>query len=355
MKRRQLLMLGATAAPLLALAAAPAHRLALAWRLANGRDQVGVLKLDWAERRIDVEAAWDLPSRAHGLIADGAGGFYAVAARAGDWLLHVNAAGSPRWTRQDGPWRFNGHVLPHAVGLFATETDPRDDTAHLALRDPATLALRARWPLAGRDGHQLVAERDGNLLIALGGLPRWPDGRKRSGEPIASALLRLDPSNGRELARWTIADPDISLRHLAWSHDGRQLGIALQAEHPQVERRDDAPLLALFDGERLTLPVIGGPGLGYAGDLCAAPGGGFVLSAQKAGLGLLWQPAQPERWTRIAELTEPCALQDGWHQGERAVLLVAGRGLARWQAGGAQMLAWPQAMVPDNHALLLPA
>ena len=118
MKRRQLLMLGAAAAPLLALAAAPAHRLALAWRLANGRDQVGVLNLDWAERRIDVEAAWDLPSRAHGLIGDGAGGFYAVAARAGDWLLYVDAAGRPRWVRQDGPWRFNGHLLPHAAGLL---------------------------------------------------------------------------------------------------------------------------------------------------------------------------------------------------------------------------------------------
>lgn len=354
MKRRQLLMLGAAAAPLLALAAAPTQRLALAWRLANGRDQVGVLKLDWAGRRIDVEAAWDLSSRAHGLIADGAGSFYAVAARAGDWLLHVNGGGSPRWTRQEGPWRFNGHVLPHAAGLLATETDPRDDTAHLALRDPKTLALRARWPLAGRDGHQIVAERDGNLLLALGGLTRWPDGRKRSGEAIASALLRIAPDDGRELTRWTLADPDISLRHLAWSHDSQQLGIALQAEHAKQERREDAPLLALFDGERLSLPVTGGPGLGYAGDLCAAPDGGFVLSAQKAGLGLLWQPAQPERWTRIAELTEPCALQDGWFGGERAVLLVASRGAARWQPGGAQMLAWPQAMVPDNHALLLP-
>lgn len=355
MKRRELLSLlgvGATA-PLMAVADASAHRLALAWRTAAGLDQVGLLRLDWSARRVDVEAAWDLPSRAHGLTADGAGGFVAVAARAGDWLLHVDALGRPRWTKQDGPWRFNGHVLPHAQGLFATETDPRDDTAHLALRDPKTLALRARWPLAGRDGHQLVAERDGSLLLALGGLPRWPDGRKRGGEAIASALLRIDPSNGRELERWTIPDPDISLRHLAWSHNGRQLGIALQAEHQQPERREDAPLLALFDGERLSVPVIGGPGLGYAGDLCAAPGGGFVLSAQKAGLGLLWQPAQPERWTRIAELTEPCALQDAWHDGERAVLLVAGRGVARWQTGGAQMLAWPQAMVPDNHALVL--
>lgn len=353
MQRRQLLAAMAAAAPLLARADAPAvQRLALAWRLADGSDQAGLLALDWAGRRMAVQSAITLPSRAHGLIPDGRGGFYAVAARAGDWLLHVDAAGATRWARQDGPWRFNGHLLLHAAGLFATETDPRDDSAHLALRDPATLALIARTPLAGRDAHQLVSEPDGRLLLALGGLPRTPDGRKREGA-IASALLRLDPATGRELGRWRLDDPDISLRHLAWSHDGRQLGIALQGEHAARQARLDAPLLALFDGERLSLPVAGGPGQGYAGDLCAAPGGGFVLSAQKAGLNLWWRPDEPDRLTRVAELTEPCALHDGWHEGQRAVLMVAGRGVARWQASGAQMLPWPQPMVPDNHAVLI--
>jgi hypothetical protein len=352
MMQRRHLLAAAAAIPLLARAEPPAQRLALAWRLADGRDQAGLLALDWAARRMDVLSAVTLPSRGHGLIADGRGGFYAVAARTGDWLLHVAADGLTAWARQDGPWRFNGHLLLHAAGLFATETDPRDDSAHLALRDPVTLALIFRTALNGRDGHQLVTERDGRLLLALGGLPRGPDGRKREGA-IASALLRLDPASGRELGRWRLDDADISLRHLAWSHDGRQLGIALQAEHVAREPRLAAPLLALFDGERLTLPAAGGAGQGYAGDLCAAPGGGFVLSAQKAGLNLLWRPDEPATFMRVAELTEPCALHDGWHDGERAVLMVAGRGVARWQARGAQMLAWPQPMVPDNHAVLL--
>ena len=348
MMKRRLLLAAAAAAPLLGRAETPVQRLALAWRLPDGRDQAGLLGLDWAARRMTLQSAWTLPSRAHGLIADGRGGFYAVAARAGYWLLHVDAVGGATWARQDGDWRFNGHLLLHEAGLFATETDPRDDTAHLALRDPNTLALVSRWPLAGRDGHQLVAEPDGRLLLALGGLRRWPDGRKREGA-IASALLRLDPASGRELGRWQLDDPDISLRHLAWSEDGRRLGIALQAEHAAKERRAAAPLLAVFEGGRLHLPATG-PGQGYAGDICAAPGGGFVLSAQKAGLGLLWRPDAPEAWTRIAELTEPCALQPA---GEGAVLLVAGHGVARWQARSSQMLAWPQPLAPDNHAVLI--
>lgn len=352
MMKRRLLLAAAAATPLLSAADAPVQRLALAWRLADGREQAGLLGLDWGARRIDMLAAWTLPSRAHGLIADGRGGFYAVAARAGDWLLHVDAAGAATWARQDGAWRFNGHLLLHPAGLFATETDPRDESSHLALREPRTLALIARLPLAGRDAHQLVAEPDGRLLLALGGLRRWPDGRKREGA-IASALLKLDPTTGGELARWRLDDPDISLRHLAWSHDGQRLGIALQDAHAAKERRAAAPLLAVFEGDQLQLPVAGGPGQGYAGDICAAPGGGFVLSAQKAGQGLLWQPGVPADLTRIAELTDPCALHDGWHGGERAVLLVAGRGVARWQANGAQMLAWPQPLAPDNHAVLV--
>ena len=68
-----------------------------------------------------------------------------------------------------------------------------------------------------------------------------------------------------------------------------------------------------------------------------------------AGLGLLWQPDAPGRWTRMAELAEICAL----HGEDGAVLMLAQRGVARWEASGAQMLAWPQAMVPDNHCLLL--
>lgn len=326
--------------------------LVLAWRRPDGRDEIGRVRLDWEAGRMEIQQDWLLPSRAHGLSADGRGGFNAVSARAGDWLLHVDAEGQARWHRQQGPWTFNGHLLLHPVGLFATETDPRADRAWLALHDPDTLALRARWALDGRDAHQLVSEPDGSLLLALGGLPRSADGRKRAG-PIESALLRVDPADGRERRRWTLADPQMSLRHLAWSIDGRRLGVALQAEHELAAKRLDAPLLAVLEDERLQIPAVGGPGLGYAGDLCAAPGGGFVLSAQKAGLGLLWHPDAPAHWTRIAELTELCALAPCQTAGGLAALIVGGRGVARWQASGARMLAWPKTLAPDNHMALL--
>lgn len=354
MKRRLLLGAGLVLPCLGRTGPAPdVQHLALAWALPDGRQQAGVLRLDWDARRLDIEAAWTLPGRAHGLAADGQGGFYAVAARTGDWLLHVGPDGQARWARQDGPQRFNGHLLLQGAGLFATETDPRDDSAHLALRDAASLQLIERWPLAGRDAHQLVAEPAGRLLVALGGLPRSPDGAKRSGLPISSALLRFDPATGRELRRWRLADPALSLRHLAWSSDGARLGVGLQAEHEDLAQRSRAPLLAVLEGEALRVPAPDGPGRGYAGDICAAPGGGFILSGQKAGLGLLWRPDEPDAWQTMARLTEPCALQPGQVGGEPAVLLVAAHGVARWQAADARMLPWPQALAPDNHALLL--
>lgn len=332
------------------------QQLALAWRDPQGRDWVGRLQADWAGGRLEILSRWALPSRAHGLLLDGQGGFYAVAARAGDWLLRVDAQAQPHWLRQPGAERFNGHLLLGPAGLYATETDPRIDQACLAVYDPNTLALRQRWTLPGRDAHQFTLDAQGRLLLALGGIPRQPDGNKRALDDMAPALLRLDAQAGRVLDRWQLDDPRLSLRHLAWSEGGSQrlLGIALQAEHDTPERRREAPVLALFDGEQLSLPIRAADGAGYAGDICAAPGGGFVLSAQKAGRGLLWHPQAAERWIRLADLSEICALAAWQDRLGRGVVMLAQRGLARWHNRlGQQMLAWPEPLTPDNHALLL--
>lgn len=89
---------------------------------------------------------------------------------------------------------------------------------------------------------------------------------------------------------------------------------------------------------------------GYAGDIAAAPGGGFVVSAQKAGRALGWQPRDVRALTRMAELTEVCAVAS--HDG--GVLLASAPGLAFWHpARPARMLPWPRPMRPDNHAVVL--
>src|SRR5690606_14414177 len=142
-----------------------------------------------------------------------------------------------------------------------------------------------------------------------GGIPRDTAGRKVELDRMAPSLVRLALDGGRLLGRWTLPDARLSLRHLAWAHGPAPLlGLALQAEHDDADARTQAPLLAVWDRRTLTLPSRDASGGGYAGDIAVGPVGGFLLSAQKQRLGLWWHPGRPAAMTRVAELTEPCAL-----------------------------------------------
>lgn len=339
------------------------ERLATAWRVpaedgrapGDGGDRVGVFEVDWAAGRVALLGETAVPARAHGLLALADGGFLAVAHRPGRWLLRGDAEGRvvQRLDLDAARERrgLNGHVVASADGrwLFSTETDPVDGSGWVAVRDARTLARVAEFSSHGADPHQLLAASDGTLLVANGGIVRDARGRQRAGEAMDSSLVRLDPATGRLLGQWRLADPALSMRHLAWAAgDEPLLGIALQAGHAQAAERVAAPVLAVWDGERLHLPTADGRGGGYAGDIAAAPGGGFVLSAQKQGRCLWWHPGAPEALTLVAELREPCALAaapDG-----AGVSISAGRGVARWHARLApRMMAWPAALAPDNH------
>lgn len=339
-------------------------RLATAWRVAGTHaadtgDRVGIFGVDWAAGRLQLQAELAIPSRAHGLLALPDGGFMAVAARPGRWLLRCDAQGAEvrRWSMDDDtPARsFDGHLEASADGawLYTVETDPATGAGWISVRDARSLQRVAQFSSGGIDPHQLLLTEDGGLVVANGGIVRDSRGRKIALEKMDSSLVRLDARSGRLLGQWRLPDSRLSLRHIAWSHADRPLlGIALQAEHDLAEQRAEAPLLALWDGHALSLPTADNRGGGYAGDIAAAPGGGFVLSAQKQGLGLWWQPGDPDALTRLAELTEPCALvasADG-----AGVVLGAARGLARWHSRlPARMLAWPVPLAPDNHAVRL--
>lgn len=358
-------------------AAAPL-RLATAWRVAASPagvppDRVGVLEVDWAAARIRIAAEAPVPGRAHGLLALADGGFLAVAHRPGRWLLRCDAAGQVQRRiaiDDERPRRtFNGHVEATAsagagvVGdwLFTTETDPATGEGWISVRDARTLARVAGFPAGGRDAHQLLRAPDGTLVVAIGGIVRDLEGRRIEPERMAPALVQVAPGDGRLVGRWTLEDPRLSLRHMAFATGVAPgaapgslplLGIALQAEHDRDEARRAAPTLAVWDGRALRIATHDASAGGYAGDIAAGPGGGFVISAQKVRRGLWWHPGQPERLTLVAELTEPCALatlDDG-----AGVLLSAGRGAARWHAREAPgMLPWPVALAPDNHWVVL--
>lgn len=363
------LALGTLGLPPQALAASGTRRLATAWRAvaaAGGgpADHLGILDVDWDAGTVRIAAEAVVPDRAHGLLALPAGGFVAVGFRPGRWLLRCDAAGLPvRWLHHgdERPRRtFNGHVECSADHhwLYTTETDPTDGSGWISVRDAGTLERVAQFASGGIDAHQLLRAPDGSLVVANGGIPRDAQGRAVERARMDPSLVRINPRDGRLLGQWRLPDARLSPRHMAWAADGDAghgvplLGIGLQAEHDNADLRREAPALAVWDGRTLTLPCADAAAAGYVGDVSAGPGGGFVLSAQKAGRGLWWHPAAPERLTLMAELTEPCALL--WDATRHAVVIGAGRGLARWQTrDGGRMLRWPVAMAPDNHAVLL--
>ncbi len=129
----------------------------------------------------------------------------------------------------------------------------------------------------------------------------------------------------------------------------------MQAEHDDPLVRSAAPVLAVFDGSSLTIPTRSTLAGGYAGDISAGPGGGFIVSGQKTKQGLLWHPDAPDALRPVAELTELCALAAWKTRGSSTGVVMGGaRGVARWHPSEpVVMLAWPQAMSPDNHWALL--
>lgn len=340
------------------------RRLAGTWRLpgpddATGLDQLGLWReADPAEPgpALRLEARVDLPGRAHGLCALPDGGVMVVALRPGRWLWRLDAAGRVAARLDVGEERpartLDGHVELDPGGALAwtTETDPDTGEGWLSARDARSLARLAQWPTGGPDPHQVLHDGQGRLMVAVGGIARDRAGRKRRGLPLASALLRLDPRDGR-IERWSVDDPALSLRHLAWADAGRtRLGIAMQAEHADPARRREAPVLAVWEDGELSVPTRDASAAGYAGDIAAGPGGGFVLSAPTQHLALWWHPAQPERLQRLAELRGVYALA-GWSAG---VWFSAERGAARWHRDEpGRGLPWPFPMAPDNHWIVL--
>jgi hypothetical protein len=145
---------------------------------------------------------------------------------------------------------------------------------------------------------------------------------------------------------------------MAWSRSpaGQPLlGIGLQAEHDDFNRRRDAPVLAVWDGTLLAIPTFAAQAEGYAGDICAAPLGGFLLSSNRTNSVLWWRPDQPGRLSLIAQLTEAYALGSHVAAGiPDGALISSARGAALWHpARPPALLPWPAAMVMENHWLPL--
>lgn len=304
-------------------------RLAAAWQIGH-HYRVGVLRADGGA--LDIRADLDVPTRAHGLLAEPGGTLLAVARRPGDWLLRWDDRGRALAWRWIEPGRaFAGHLLasPDGSTVYSTEVDLETGAGLLGVRDAATLAKRAEWPTHGLDPHQLVWDvtRPGALIVANGGVPTRPEtGRvKHDLERMDSSLVRLDAGSGALLGQWRLDDPRLSLRHLAWN--GERLGIALQAEHDDPKVKSAAPILALFAGERLN--AVRGPDLAGYGGAIAPLADGFAVGCPRAQCVAVFQA---DAFAQSIPLSEACPLAytDGrlWAGGRDQALSVGAVGEA---------------------------
>ena len=209
---------------------------------------------------------------------------------------------------------------PDGRRIYTTETDTETGNSWVAVRDAHTLEMTAAWPTHGIDAHELVWDMHHmssgvpTLVVANGGVPTAPEtGRtKRALHTMDSSLVRLDARTGRLLGQWRLqADPRLSLRHLAWSPDGRTLGIALQAEHDDATHKNNAPVLALFDGTTLRTvptPEAMAPHLqGYGGSMAATPAGWAVSCPRAQGIALF---SLQGTWQGLVPLPEACPLTE---------------------------------------------
>ena len=319
--------------------------LAAAWER-QGRFHIGLLSTQGgAGQALQVHAALEVPTRAHGLCMLPDGSVLATARRPGDWLVRWRPGqrAQPQWLWQNGERSFNGHVLASADGtrLYTTETDIETGASWIGVRDARTLEQTAEWPTHGIDAHELVWDGAGALIVANGGVPTAPEtGRvKRDLDRMDSSLVRLDAHTGRLLGQWRLQDPRLSLRHLAWSpggHGQRLLGIALQAEHDDATAKDTAPVLALFDGTALRAMSAPQPLAqslhGYGGSIAATPAGWAVSCPRAHGIATF---SLPGTWQGLVPLPEVCPL--------------AVRGSALWAGGLAGSLQDAQAQAPLHH------
>ena len=312
-----------------------------------------------------VNAALDVPTRAHGLLQLADGSLLAVARRPGDWLLRWNSTGEAlTWAWIEADRAFNGHVISSADGsrLFTTETNLDTGQGMIGVRDAASLEKLAEWPSHGTDPHELLLDESGGLIVANGGIVTQAETgrRKLDTDPMDSSIVRLSAKDGALLGQWRLKDPKLSLRHLAWSQGTAQpmLGIALQAEHADPSARAAAPVLALFDGQTLSPAHSPRTLAGYGGDIASA-GSLFAVSCPRAGGVALY--ALNGRWHGFAPLSHACALAS------HASSSPAAPAAPFWAAGQIQALALntaqqalprpqslPASVRLDNHWLLLP-
>jgi uncharacterized protein len=330
-------------------AAAPQATFAAAWATPQGEWRIGTL----APRNgaLAQRTALEVPTRAHGLLWHD-GQLLAVARRPGDWLVRWKPGSSdPQWAWIEPDRAYNGHVIASRDGklLYTTETNLETGAGLVGVRDARSMEKVGEWATGGMDPHELLLDADGTLIVANGGIPTLPEtGRLKIGlDRMDASVVRIDTGSGERIGQWRLDDPRLSLRHIAWGErEGRRvLGIALQAEHDDAERKRSAPVLALFDGRALQAVSAPKTLAGYGGDIAFAAGR-FAVSCPRANGVALYDGAGG--WQGFVALEEACALASG-----AGALSVAGLQQSARLSPGSEPAYQGLALRLDNHWLAL--
>ena len=308
--------------------------LVAAWE-ADNQYHVGLIAV--AGDSWSVQQSMTVSTRPHALLVEPGGTVLAVARRPGDWLLRWHpGTGQQQWHWIAGDRRFNGHAIASANGaqIWTTETDLDNAQGRLGVRETRSLEKTDEWATHGMDPHELVALPErlgefpaGTLMVANGGIATLPEtGRsKRKLARMDASLVALNPASGALLGQWRLADPFLSIRHLAWDVSTKRLGIALQTEHPAAADRWRAPVLAVWDGARLTTTPEPPDLRGYGGAVAARPGGGFLVGCPRANALAVFDAEA--RWSHNMALPDACAVAVSaghwWAGGSTGVLHAA--------------------------------
>ena len=299
-----------------------------------------------------------LPARGHAPVRLSGGRVLVMGRRPGLFAAIVDPrdpAAAPQTFAPSGNSHFAGHacVSPGGTTLVTSEFDAWTFEAVLVSRDPKTGAERTRWPLGGIEPHEIVFTPDGaRVIAALGGLIKdgGVAGPAFNPDGIDSAVLEIDPSSGRVLARRKLAQLSLSLRHLA--ADGKTIVVAAQDQDISLTR----PLLAML---RTELEPLAWPDprvcdfRGYIGSVAIDRSGAFIAAASPRGgvLGL-WS-ALDGRWLGGLAIPDVCGVtagadgfwaSSGLGQIAKIAASASGPGIeARWHADAGF----------DNHLLLI--
>jgi uncharacterized protein len=360
-----------------ATGATHAPRVLTAWNQGH-QSWAGLWALGQASSSKVAPRGITLPARAHQLLllpptgkhhASHSPQALVLARRPGEYLLRMDVLQTQalQWHRMEDDRYLGGHAALSGNGstFFTTETDGDTGQGLIAERSVQTLHKLHEFSSGGIGPHAVLwsaagSTAQGSLLVANGGILNLPETgrRKRNLGHMDSNLTRLDAATGAVLAQYRLVDPFISLRHLAVAPDGT-VGIALQAEHPDVSARQAAPALALLQGEQLRAvdwppspphaPTVEQQSTGwdgYAGDVCFAAGR-FWVSAPQAGWVASWSAQGTNLQTQaLPGAAALAATPDGWMAGGSTAALGYLTTTARPQRY-ALPVAW------DNHASLL--